>query len=167
MKSSPNRSLFSDDSPTTPPAADANSGPRRIPGYVVLEPLGEGVRVSARSSDDALLWGMVCSKLMLQQPHASVALYDQLRAIAIEELSRYGREVPTNPETVDAALDTLRRLEEAIASARRSITVKKVSPETQSRARDILRSFGDALQMISSELPYGGMAKRESSEGDE
>jgi hypothetical protein len=155
------RRLFADDEQPSAALTPPSSGVRRVPGQLVIEPLGEGVRVSARDSDESLLWGMVCTKLMLQQSHGSVALYDHLRDLISDDLSRMGKEVPATHDVVDAALDALARLEEVVAAARKNISVKKVTPETRERAQRILRTYGDAYQMITTELPFGSSGSRD------
>jgi hypothetical protein len=136
----------------------ADISPNRLmAGEVVFEPLGSGIRVSGRTEQHELLWGLVCSKGMLDQPHASIAVYAALRDEVEQALAARGLPIADPVDAVDAALTAISRLEAFLAAARKKITVKKISPETRSRAAVIAKAVGDAHQMVTLEVPFVGV----------
>lgn len=129
---------------------------KRILGEVIFEPLASGIRISGRGEKHELLWGMVCTKLMLDQPHASIAIYEELRKRVRDALAEENFAVPETTNTVESALKAIDRLEALLAAARKKITVKKVSAQTKSRATAIYNALHDAYQLLSLELPFSG-----------
>lgn len=141
-----------DDSGGTLPA---DHGPhRKLPGSIVLEPLGKGIRVTGRDEKHGVLWGFVASKGMLDQPHASIAIYNLLRDHLNPFLESMG--VPASrPENVmDAAHAALADMEHLIKQLRDNITVKKASPQTLERAECIHRAMTDAARMVLQEATF-------------
>lgn len=132
-----------------------DQGPhKRLPGSVVLEPLGKGIRVTGRDETHGVLWGFVASKAMLDQPHASIAIYNLLRDHINPFLEKMS--LPTaRPENVmEAAHASLTDMEHLIGQLRKNITVKKVSPQTLERAEAIHRALSDAARMILQEVSF-------------
>lgn len=143
--------LLSDNGGSLP----ANQGPhQRLQGSVVLEPLGKGIRVTGRDEKHGVLWGFVASKGMLDQPHASIAIYSLLRDHLNPFLEKM--DLPTSrPENLmDAAHATLADMEHLIKQLRENITVKKASPQTLERAEAIYRAMSDAARMILQEVTF-------------
>lgn len=127
---------------------------RRLPGSVVLKPLGKGIRVTGRDEKHGVLWGFVASKGMLDQPHASIAIYNLLR----DQLNPFleSMELPSSrPENVmDAAHAALADMEHLIKQLRDNITVKKASSQTLERAEAIHRALTDAARMVLQEVTF-------------
>ncbi|OGB94343.1 MAG: hypothetical protein A2Z31_06675 [candidate division NC10 bacterium RBG_16_65_8] len=124
---------------------------RRVPGEIVFEPLGTGVRVTARDAEHRVLWGYVGAKETVKQIHCLVAIYDTLQDLLAEELKKSGlfrRETGDPMTTAQAALD---RLENTVKWLRDSLDVKKVSDATADRARTIARIASDANRQITLE----------------
>lgn len=129
---------------------------QRILGEVIFEPLASGVRVTGRNERHEVFWGMVCSKGMLEQPHASIAIYAALRDEVHKALADNGLPTPTKSDPVDSAFQAIERLEQFLAAARKKITVKKISSVTKARATAITKAVNDAHQMATLELPFVG-----------
>ena len=129
---------------------------QRFVGEVVFEPIGSGVRVTGRTEEHELLWGMVCSKGMLEQPHASVAIYGALREEVQKALAANDLPTPEKKDSVDLALRVIERMEQFLAAAKEKITVKKISAVTKARATTIAKVINDAHQMATLELPFVG-----------
>ena len=130
---------------------------QQICGEVIFEPLGAGVRVTGRTEQHQLLWGLVCSKGRLEQPHGSIAIYSALRDEVEKALVSEGLPVSEARDSVEAALDAIKKAEAFLKAAKKKITVKKVSSETRSRAAVILKAVSDALQMVTLEVPFVGI----------
>lgn len=81
-----NRILFQRDDKKT----EDNATARRIKGEVIFEPMGNGVRVTARDESHKVLWGYVGSKETVKQIHCLVATYDTLQDMIAEELEKRG-----------------------------------------------------------------------------
>ena len=123
-------------------------------GEVVFEPLGAGIRVTGRTEDHKLLWGLVCSKGMLEQPHGSIAIYSALREQVEKALVFEGLSVSEPRDSVDAALAAINKAEAFLKAARKDIMVKKPSAKTGFRAAVITKAVGDAFQMVTLEVPF-------------
>ena len=140
---------------------------RRVPGEIVFEPLGTGVRVTARDAEHRVLWGYVGAKETVKQIHCLVAVYDTLQDLLAEELEKSGlfrRETADSTSTAQTALD---RLEKTVKWLRDSIDVKKVSDATADRAKIIARIASDADRQITLEAGTvkGMKSKSEPSSG--
>lgn len=125
---------------------------RRIPGEIVFEPAGSGVRVTARDAEHRVLWGYIGSRETVRQVHCLVAVYDTLQGFLAEELAKRGLfspEVETDP--VAAAALALERLEETIKRLQESLRVKKVTEATRERARSIARVIADTERQMTLE----------------
>ena len=146
--------MVEDNDGQVPPDISPN---QRLVGEVIFEPLGSGIRVTGRTEQHEVLWGMVCSKGMLEQPHAAVAVYGALREEVEKALSARGLPVSESADPVDSALHAIEKMEKFLAAARKKITVKKVSPETKSRAAVISKAVNDAYQMVTLEVPFVGV----------
>lgn len=121
---------------------------RRVPGEMVFEPLGTGVRVTARDECHRTLWGFVASKPMLDEVHCLVAVYDPLFRLIKEELERHRLPAPEDSEPLAAARRNIAQLEETLRHLKRSLDVKEVKAPTLDRARVIARMTGEALRQI-------------------
>lgn len=124
---------------------------RRIPGEIVFEPMGSGVRVTARDAEHRVLWGYVGSKETVRQIHCLVATYDTLQNLVGEELEKRGLFVSESEDPIAAAQRVLDSLEKTAKWLRESLEVKKVSDATLERARTIARIVSDADRQISLE----------------
>jgi hypothetical protein len=132
---------------------DLDISPNRcIPGEIVFEPMGAGVRVTARDSEHRILWGYVGSKETVRQIHCLVATYDTLQNLIGEELGKRGLFVSERQDPIEAAQRSLDSLEKTLKSLRDSLKVKKVSDATLERARTIERIVSDADRQISLEV---------------
>jgi hypothetical protein len=133
----------------------ADYGPhKRLPGTVVLEPLGKGIRVTGRDEKHGVLWGFVASKGMLDQPHASIAIYNLLRDHLNPFLESMGLPSSRPDNVMDAAHTALADMEHLIKELRDNITVKKASPQTLERAEAVYRAMTDAARMILQEVTF-------------
>jgi hypothetical protein len=134
---------------------------QQICGEVIFEPLGAGIRVTGRTEKHQLLWGLVCSKGMLEQPHGSIAIYSALREAVEKALVSEGLPVTESRDSVDAALAAITKAEKFLKAAKKKITVKKASPETRTRAAVIAKAVSDAFQMVTLEVPFVGVLGEE------
>jgi hypothetical protein len=124
---------------------------RRVPGEIVFEPLGTGVRVTARDAEHRVLWGYVGAKETVKQVHCLVAVYDTLQNLLAEELEKNGlfrRETVDSMATAQTALD---RLDKTVKWLRDSLDVKKVSEATAERAQTIAQIVSNADRQITLE----------------
>ncbi len=121
---------------------------RRIAGEIVFEPLGNGVRVTARDGVHRVLWGFVSSKETLSQVHCLVAVYDTFRDLIAEELQKRGLAAQSEGDPIKDAEAAISKLESTVSSLRKSIQVKKVSDATLERAKAIARIASEADQQI-------------------
>ena len=124
---------------------------RRIPGEIVFEPMGSGVRVTARDADHRVLWGYVGSKETVSQIHCLVATYDTLQKLVGEELKKRGSFVSESEDPIGAAQRAIDSLEKTVKWLRDGLEVKKVSDATLERARTIARIASDADRQITLE----------------
>ena len=124
---------------------------RRIVGEIVLEPMGSGVRVTARDGEHRLLWGYVGSKETVRQIHCLVATYETLQNLIAGELEKRGLLKGDSEEPMLAAERALCELENTVKWLRDSLAVKKVSDATRERARMLARVVSDADRQISLE----------------
>lgn len=145
--------MLEDHGGKVPPDISPN---QQICGEVIFEPLGAGIRVTGRTVNHQLLWGLVCSKGMLEQPHGSIAIYSALRDAVEKALISEGLPVSEPRDSVDAAFASIKKAEAFLRAAKKNITVKKISPETGSRAAAIAKAVSDAFQMVTLELPFVG-----------
>jgi len=124
---------------------------RRVPGEIVFEPMGSGVRVTARDAEHRVLWGYVGSKETVRQIHCLVATYDTLQNLIADELQKRDLFVPESAEPMETASRALDSLETTIRWLRDSLDVKKISDATTERARVIAQIISDANRQISLE----------------
>ena len=123
---------------------------RRVTGEVVFEPMGNGVRVTARDDQHRVLWGDAGSKETVNQIHCLVATCDTLQGLIAEELEKRGLFTPDEQEDpVGQAQAALDRLDATVKWLRASLDVKKVSDATLERAKAIARIASDADRQIS------------------
>ena len=93
--------LFNDNGGAPP---ETHGPHKRLPGSVVLERLGKGIRVTGCDEKHGVLWGFVASKGMLDQSHASIAIYNLLRDHLNPFLESMGLASSCPDNVVDAAL---------------------------------------------------------------
>jgi hypothetical protein len=133
----------------------ADTGPHKaLQGSVVLEPLGKGIRVTGRDNQQGVLWGFVASKGMLDQPHASIAIYNLLRDHLYPLLESMGLPSSRPENIMDAANSALADMEYLIKQLRENINVKKASPQTLERAEAVHRAMTDATRMVLQEITF-------------
>jgi hypothetical protein len=145
--------MLEDNAGKVPPDISPN---QQICGEVIFEPLGAGIRVTGRTETHQVLWGLVCSRGMLEQPHGSIAIYSALREAVEKALVSEGLPVTESRDSVDAAMAAITKAEQFLKAAKKNITVKKVSPETRARAAVIAKAVSDAFQMVTLEVPFIG-----------
>lgn len=125
---------------------------RRIPGEIVFEPAGRGVRVTARDAEHRVLWGYIGSKETVRQVHCLVAVYEALQSLLAEELAKRGLFNPeAEPDPMVAAEEAFEALGDTVKRLRESLEVKKVTEATRERARFIARLISDADRQITLE----------------
>ena len=125
-----------------------------IAGSIVLEPLGSGVRVTARDLDHRVLWGFVASTETVteSQTHCAVATYDTLKRLIADALGRPGLIPTPTGDPMVIAEEAIQSLEKCANHLRASIAVKLVTEATHERARNIARIVRDAERQISIEM---------------
>lgn len=155
--------MLEDNGGKVPPDISPN---QQMGGEVIFEPLGAGIRVTGRTEKHKLLWGLVCSKGMLEQPHGSIAIYSALREEVEKALVFGGLSVSEPRDSVDAAFAAIKKAEAFLKAARENITVEKPSAKTGFRAAVITKAVGDAFQMVTLEVPFVviGIVEEESEE---
>ena len=124
---------------------------RRIHGEIIFEPMGSGVRVTARDAEHRVLWGYVGSKETIRQIHCLVATYDTLQNLIAEELEKRGLQTTDDPDPLASAHNSLDELEATVKWLRGGLEVKKVSDATLDRAKLISRIASDANRQITLE----------------
>ena len=125
---------------------------RRVPGEIVFEPMGAGVRVTARDEQHRVLWGYVGAKETVRQIHCLVAIYDSLQGLLAEETRRRGLFRAESKNPMATALGALDRLDATVKWLRNSLTVKTVTDATLERARTIAQIVSDANRQITLEV---------------
>lgn len=122
---------------------------RRVAGEIVLEPMGNGVRVTAREGSHKVLWGFVASKGMLDQVHCLVAVYDPLVQLIVEELSKHHMPAPEPGDPVTEAKRSIASLEQIVHWLKTSLEVKQQTKAALARATTIARICSEAYRQIS------------------
>jgi len=110
--------------------------------------------VTGRDEKHGVLWGFVATKGMLDQPHASIAIYNLLRDRLNPLLESMGLPASRPDNVMDAAHSALADMEHLIKQLRQNLTVKKASPQTLERAETVHRAMTDAARMILQEVPF-------------
>ncbi len=138
------------DNPDLDPIADpAAIAPNIvISARIVFEPMpAQGnVRVTARTDDFRLLWGVTASPSMLARHPAEVAFYEAL----IEKTKQL------LPPAVEAAqidsitlgLQFLQQIRSRLDEIEKSLSPKKVTDKTMKRAAAFLFSLRDAVRLL-------------------
>lgn len=134
-----------------PAAKDIPSGARVIDGVIVTEPLGAGIRVTARDSRDRLLWGYVAGQISLDSPHVLVATYETLRQHVIGELPSYVDSNASTPATTQC-LDAITSINGMLEKVRERLSPKTISDKTEKRAAECLPALRDIVTLITYEL---------------
>lgn len=119
-----------------------------IPAKLGLEPMGSGVRVTARDEQGQTLWGVVASLPMLSSGECPVAIYDRLMELLKEKGIGGQSEELSHEESVNRAQTTLEELRTTIASLQNGLDVKKPSEATARRADQLYRAARDAALML-------------------
>lgn len=125
---------------------------RRIAGEIILEPLGSGVRVTARDSDHRVLWGFVASRETVTQVHCEIATYDTLQQLIADTLVMPELLPVIEGDQIIAAGHAVGSLEKLTQQLLASLAVIKVTQATHERARAIARIVRDAERQISIEV---------------
>ena len=120
----------------------------QIRSELVLEPVSNGIRVTARDKNHRILWGFIASQGMLAQIHSPVAIYNTLQELLSAELSKHTLPTQDDQEPISSAKIALDELAKTIQNLRESITVKKESEATRQRAQNIKRLASDAIRSI-------------------
>ena len=121
---------------------------RRVAGEIVLEPMGNGVRVTARDGSHKVLWGFVASKGMLDQVHCLVAIYDPLVQLIVEELSKHHLPAPGPGDPVAEAKHSIASLEQLVHWLKASLQVEQQTKAALARATTIARISSEACRQI-------------------
>lgn len=140
--------LIADNAPTK---RSIPTGARVIDGAIITEPLGAGVRVTARDSKDRLLWGYVAGQISLDAPHVLVATYETLRQQVIGELPSYVDSHAGTPATKQC-LDALAAITVMLDRVRERLSPKAISDKTEKRATECLPALRDIVTLITYEL---------------
>ncbi len=120
-----------------------------IPGEIVFEPLGPGIRVTARDEQHRVLWGYVGAKETVKQVHCLVATYTTLQDQLASELVRHGLATTSSvDDPMAAAQDALNKLQQSMNKLKDMMAVKKVSEATIGRALIIAQIASDAARQI-------------------
>jgi hypothetical protein len=127
---------------------------RRVAAEIVFEPMGPGVRVTARDEHHRVLWGYVGCKETLKQIHCLVAVYSTLQDLLSEELQKRGLYCPEAKDPMAAAQAALDDIEETVKWLRESLDVQKVTEATLTRAKRIARIASDADKQLTLEAGY-------------
>ena len=134
---------------------------RRVAGEIVLEPMGNGVRVTARDGSHKVLWGFVASKGMLDQVHCLVAVYDPLVQLIVEELSKHHLPAPEPGDPIAEAKRSIASLEQIVHWMKTSLQVKQQTRAALARATTIARISSEAYRQISLDAePLRGMKSK-------
>jgi hypothetical protein len=112
------------------PTPDAFAPHEAINARIVFEPMpAQGhVRITARTDDYELLWGMMASPKMLARHPAEVALYDRLIEHAAAHLPE--QTITDTTDAISQVLQHVRKARRALDALENSITPKKVTAET-------------------------------------
>ncbi|HQF21769.1 MAG TPA: hypothetical protein PLT37_11090 [Kiritimatiellia bacterium] len=139
---------------------------RRIPAEIIFEPMGNGVRVTARDGNHKVLWGYVGSKETVKKTHCLVATYDTLQDLIAEELEKRGLWQAEDAHPMKAAQDAIAALETTVQWLKAGLAVKKTSDATLERAKEIGRMARDANRQLTLEgsMLKGMKSKAEPSE---
>jgi len=124
---------------------------RRISGEIVFEPLGKGVRVTARDNQHRVLWGYVGAKETVKEIHCLVAVYDALQNFLKEELEKNAQFQKSVEDPIHEATTAIDQIEKTIKWIRESLDVKQVSDATNERAQMIAQILTDANRQITLE----------------
>lgn len=122
---------------------------RLLAGEIVFEPMGNGVRVTARDETHRVLWGFVASKGTLDQIHCLVAVYPTFQNLIREDLEKRGLPVPPQADFAAEAAQALNKLESAVKWLRDSLQGGKESTVSAEKARLVGQIASDAEKQIS------------------
>ena len=133
-------------SPVAPP------GIYVLEGRIVIEPMGNGVRVTARAKDDRLLWGFVASQLAFDSPHALVAIYEALRKDVVEQLPTFTDGRDHGQSNTTQCLELIQAINAMLGKIRDRLSPKTVSDKTERRAAECLPALRDIVSMLTYEI---------------
>ncbi|MCA9033334.1 MAG: hypothetical protein KDA66_21125, partial [Planctomycetaceae bacterium] len=121
-----------------------------INAKIVFEPMpAQGhVRISARTVDYELLWGVIGARESLERHPAEVAFYERLVRLAKEHLPKQLR--PANSNSVEDALACVARLRRSLDGIESSLSPKQVTEKTEKRAEAMLPDLTDAVRILES-----------------
>ena len=136
------------------PNADAVESPdiflphTAIAAYVVFEPMPEQghVRITARSDEHELLWGVTASPRNLKQHPVEVAFYNRLIVQAQKHLPDEVESEGT--KSISSVLQQVERLRSCLDAIETSLKPQKVSDKTEKRASEVAPKIHDALRML-------------------
>lgn len=130
----------------------ASAGAQVVGGLIVTEPLGNGIRVTARDHDERLLWGYIAGQLSLDSPHVLVATYDALRKHVIRGLPHYVDSTAVGAPATKQCLDAIGSITAMLEKVRDRLSPKNVSDKTEKRAAECLPALRDIMTLITFEL---------------
>ena len=142
--------------------ADPIDNPERfLPNKVVetrlvFEPLADQsrVRVTARTADYQLLWGVIASEGMIAQHPVPVAFYEALSQLTKQHMP--DSDGATATASVSEASAAAKMLTDRVADLLAKLDVKKVSDATLKRAALFRAAFRDALKNLESSISESG-----------
>jgi hypothetical protein len=135
-----------------------------IPTNIVLEPNSHQgvarVRVTARDKDFKLLWGVNVSEgLMPAESPTPVAFYGRLREVIREHLSAPAPRHEITDDPFVAVQFCLNRIREMLSKCEKeTLSVKKKSDTTETRASKIANILFDTLRQMNYDLSEIGIA---------
>lgn len=136
------------------PTASQTGENSLIPAKLGLEPLGGGVRVTARDEDGRTLWGFVASEPMLASRECLVAIYDRLLEMLAERGAAPRKKGPSDlKEIVDQSIADLDELVRIAESYKKKLTVKSASEATARRAELVSSVTRDAIITLKQGAP--------------
>jgi hypothetical protein len=142
----------------------APPGGRVIDGFIVTEPLGGGVRVTARGHDNKLLWGFVAGQLAMDSPHVLVATYESLRTSVIIDLPSYVDKKNDGAPKTKQCLEAIESITAMLGKVRDKLSPKQITDKTEKRAGDCLPALRDIITMLTYELTDNRNTPAETSE---
>lgn len=137
---------------------------RVIDGCIVTEPLGGGIRVTARGHDNKLLWGFVAGQLAMDSPHVLVATYESLRTSIIVDLPSYVDKKNDGTPKTQQCLEAIESITDMLGKVRDKLSPKHVTDKTEKRAANCLPALRDMITMLTYELTDTRSASSENAE---
>lgn len=114
--------------------------------------------MTGQDSKGKVLWGFVATRMMLEQPHGSIAIYDRLREILNDSLAGLGLPDDRPEDVVASAEAEVAELERLVTRLRQTLKVLPGNTPSEAqleKARDVYRAAHDVLKWVSHETSIG------------